>query len=254
MLPGELKPVLTALILPPAAPLLLALLGVLLATKRRTAGLLVAVAGLVLAWLLSTNGMAVLLAPRLMPRIATVQPQDLQDVQAIVVLGGGVIPEAPEYGAAQPGPHTLLRLRYGAWLAKRTGKPLAFAGGIGWAAAGTPTEAEGTVAKRVLRDEYGLTLRWMDDRSRDTAENAAHMAELLRRDRIRRIALVTDATHMARAAAAFSAVGLEVVPAPTNFPVAADRPILEWMPSSHGAEACRQLLREGLARLVARAG
>ena len=200
MLPGELKPVLAALVLPPAGPLLLVLLGLLLAMWRRAPGLLLAFAGLVLAWALSTNGAALALARHLLPEVVAVQPQQLQPVQAIVVLGGGVLPSAEEYGAAQPGPHTLARLRYGAWLARRTGKPLAFAGGVGWAATGTPTEAEGTVARRVLLEEYGLTPKWLDDRSRDTAENAARMAELLRRDRIRQIALVTDATHMERAA------------------------------------------------------
>ena len=248
MLPGELKPVLAALVLPPAAPLLLLLLGLLLATRKRAAGLLLAFTGLVLAWALSTNVMALALAQRLLPEVHAVQPQQLASVQAIVILGGGVLPSASEYGAAQPGPHTLARLRYGAWLARRTGKPLGFAGGIGWAAAGTATETEGTVARRVLQEEYGLTLRWMDDQSRDTAENAARMAELLRRDRIRQIALVTDATHMQRATAAFRQAGLQVLPAPTNFPSQIERPLLQWLPSIHGADTCRQLLREWLAR------
>ena len=248
MLPGELKPVLAALVLPPAGPLLLLLLGLLLALWKRGAGLLLAFVGLVLAWALSTNVMALALAQRLLPAVQAVQPQQLAPVQAIIILGGGVLPSASEYGAAQPGPHTLARLRYGAWLARRTGKPLGFAGGIGWAAAGTATEAEGTVARRVLQEEYGLTLRWMDDRSRDTAENAARMGELLRRDRIRQIALVTDATHMQRAAAAFRQAGLQVLPAPTNFPTPLERPLLQWFPSIHGADTCRQLLREWLAR------
>jgi uncharacterized SAM-binding protein YcdF (DUF218 family) len=193
-----------------------------------------------------------LLARHLQPPLEAVQPRQLQEVQAIVVLGGGVLPQAPEYGVAQPGPHTLQRLRYGAWLARHTGKPLAFAGGIGWAAVGTPTEAEGTVARRVLQEDYGLALRWVDDRSRDTAENAARMAELLRRDGVRRIALVSDASHIPRAAAAFRAAGFEVIPAPTDFPLRLERPLLEWLPSAHGLTSSRELLREWLGRAVAR--
>jgi len=42
-----------------------------------------------------------------------------------------------------------------------------------------------------------------------------------------------------------------VLPAPTGFPAVAERPLLEWIPSIHGAETCRQLLREWLARRVA---
>jgi uncharacterized SAM-binding protein YcdF (DUF218 family) len=252
VIPGELKPVLTALLLPPAAPLLLALLGVLVAMFRRRLGLFVVTLGIAAGFLLSTNGMALVLARHLMPPLDAASPQQVQQVQAIVVLGGGVRPEASEYGVAQPGPHTLQRLRYGAWLARRTGRPLAFAGGIGWGAAGTHTEAEGTVARRLLQEEYGLALRWLDDQSRDTAENALRMAALLKRDNIRRIALVTDATHMDRASRAFRAAGLEVLPAPTDFPIRSGQPVLEWLPSVHGSSSCQQILREWLARQVAR--
>jgi uncharacterized SAM-binding protein YcdF (DUF218 family) len=250
MIPGEWKPIIGALLLPPAGPLLLVLLGLLLATWRKATGLLLAFVGLVLAWALSTNGVALALAHNLLRAEAIAQPRQLERVQAIVVLGGGVLPSAPEYGVAQPGPHTLARLRYGAWLARRTGKPLAFAGGVGWGAAGTETESEGSVARRVLREDYGMSPRWLDDRSHDTAENAARMAPLLRADRIRQIALVTDAIHMERAAAAFRAEGFEVLPAPTNFPAPMERPLLEWLPSIHGADTCRQLLREWLRRSV----
>lgn len=252
MQPGELKPVLAALVLPPAGPLLLALIGLLLAPRRRRLGLALAAAAIVVSLALSTDGMALVLARHLMPEVAAARPQELQQAQAIVVLGGGVLPRAPEYGTAQPSPHTLARIRYGAWLAHRTGKPIAFAGGIGWGAAGTATEAEGTVARRVLQDEYGLTARWVDDQSRDTAENAARMAQLLRPANIRRIALVTDATHMPRAAAAFRRQGFEVLPAPTGLPEPQGRALLEWLPSSTGIEVCRELVREWLARLVAR--
>lgn len=251
MLPGEWKPILSALVLPPAGPLLLAFLGVLIALRRRGFGLAVATLGLVLAFALGTNGVALQLARHLMPGVAPVKAQDLANVQALVVLGGGVLPEAPEYGAAQPSADSLQRIRYAAWLARQTGKPLAFSGGQGWGAAGKQAETESAVARRVLQQEYGLALRWAEERSRDTAENAARMAEVLRPERIVRIGLVTDATHMPRAAAAFRAAGFEVVPAPTDFPVVHSRPVLEWLPSAHGAATNRSLVREWLGRLVA---
>lgn len=253
MIPGELKPILTALVLPPAGPLLLLLLALLVATRRKAFGLLLGFVALVLAWALSTTGVAFALARVLMPDIVAVQPQQLRPVQAIVVLGGGVVPQAPEYGTAQPGPHTLHRLRYGAWLARQTGKPLAFAGGVGWAAAGVHDVTEGGVARRVLQEEYGVQPRWLDDRSRDTVENAARMAELMPKD-TRHIALVTDASHMERATAAFRAAGFQVLPAPTHFPVASEREVLQWLPSGAGVEWNRQLVREWLARQAMRAG
>lgn len=251
MSPGELKPILTALALPPAGPLLLALLGLLWALRRRAAGLSLAALGIVASLLLSSNAVAVHLARSILPQVRAVQPGDLRDVEAIVVLGGGVLPQASEYGAAQPGLHALGRMRYGAWLARQTGKPLAFAGGVGWGAVGLGQEPEGSVARRVLKDDYGVALRWMDDRSLDTQQNALRMAELMRPDGIRRVAVVTDAWHMPRAVHYFRLAGFEVVPAPTNFPGPAERELLEWLPSSHGLATSRQVLREWLALRVA---
>src|SRR5690606_28962185 len=173
----------------------------------------------------------------------------VRQVQAIVVLGGGVQARAPEYGEAQPGPHTLQRLRYGAWLARQTRRPLGFAGGVGWAA-NANTAAEGVVARRVLA-EWGVAPAWVDERSRDTAENAANMAQLLVPAGVQQVALVTDATHMQRAAAACRAAGFQVLPAPTDFPLAHGRPLLEWLPSGHGIDTNRALLREWLGRIVA---
>lgn len=254
MIPGELKPVLAALVLPPAAPLLLLLLALLVAMRRKASGLLLASVALVLAWATSTMGVALALSRVLLADTVAVQPQALAPVQAIVVLGGGVLPHAPEYGIAQPAPPTLQRLRYGVWLARQTGKPLAFAGGVGWAAAGVHEATEGGVARRVLQEDYGLQPRWVDDSSRDTNENAARMAQLLPPAGVRHIALVTDATHMERAAAAFRAAGFQVVPAPTHFPAAGERAILQWLPSATGVEWNRQLVREWLARQAGRAG
>jgi uncharacterized SAM-binding protein YcdF (DUF218 family) len=250
--PGEIKPIIAALVVPPGGPLLLALLGLLLARRYRGFGLGLATLAVLAGLVLSTNGMAVLLARYLMPSVQAVQPQDLGDVQAIVILGGGVLPQGPEYQAAQPAPHTVARLRYGVWLARKTGKPLAFAGGVGWSASGTGAATEGEVARRVLREEYGLVPRWVDDQSRDTIENAQRIALLLHRDEVRHIALVTDATHMQRAVAAFRRAGFDVLPAPTNFPVALERPVLEWLPSGPGAATNRQLIREWIARKLAR--
>ena len=252
MSPGELKPILTALALPPAGPLLLALLGLLLMGRRWLAGAIVSLVGIGALWFLSCNAVGIGLAHSLLPPVspANVQGAAMANVQAIVVLGGGVIGQGPEYGGPRPNTPTLERLRYGAMLARKTGKPLAFAGGVGWAAAGTSVVAEADVARTVLRDDYKLELRWSDDNSRDTAENARRMADAMRGDRIQRIALVTHATHMPRARAAFEKAGFQVTPAPTGFPAPRERELLEWMPSVHGLDLSRSVLREWLAMQV----
>jgi len=251
MLPGVLKPIVSALALPPASLLLLVLLGlVLVALRRRLAGLVLAGVGTATLWLLSCHWVATGLAAALLPQVPAVSPERLAGVQAIVVLGGGVLRDAPEYGTPQPNSYSAARLRYAAWLARRTGKPLAFAGGIGWASVGGGIPPEDGAARWMLVQDYGLVPRWVDAGSRDTHENALRMREILGRDGIQRIALVTHSWHMPRAADEFEQAGFQVVPAPTGLPSPQVRPLLEWMPSTEGLTLSRLVIREAVARLV----
>lgn len=251
---GELKPILSAAVLPPVGPLLVIAVGLLIGWTRRRTGLLLALAGLLALWFLSCNAVAVALSRSILPPVTPVQLGQLkaQSVQAVVVLGGGVNPHAPEYGRAQPAHQTASRLTYGIWLAKQAQLPIAFAGGVGWAATGTGTTSEGEVARHVALDKFGVTLRWVDDQSRDTVENARLLAKLMQRDGVRRIALVTDAWHMPRSVRAFERAGFTVVPAPTGFSGPLSRPLLEWMPSVGGLALTHAVLREWLALQVAK--
>ena len=250
MLPEELKPILSALVLPPAGPLLLALLGLLLVSGHRLrSGGTLAFLGVGSLWFLSCHAVAVLMAQVLLPQVAPARADQLAQAEAIVVLGGGVLAQAPEYGAAQPNSYTLGRLRYGAALARRTGKPLAFSGGVGWASSNSGIPPEAQVARLAVQD-LGVTLRWAESSSRDTAENAQEMRHVLKG--VQRVALVTDTWHMPRAALQFERAGFTVIPAPTGFPAAQTRPLLGWLPSTEGLTLSRQVLREVLALAIAR--
>ena len=247
MLPGELKPILTALVLPPAAPQLLALLGALLAWRRLRAGIALVLVAVAAGWLLSCSAVAVALAERLLPQVAPISEPDLRSAQAIVVLGGGMLDRAPEYATAQPNASTLRRLRYGARLARQSGKPLAFTGGVGWASAGSSMAPEAQAATEVLAD-FGVQARWIEGRSRDTRENAAEMHRMLSAAGVRRIALVTEAWHMPRAAREFRQAGFDVLPAPTGFAAGQTNAVLSWIPSADGLTTSRHVVREALAR------
>jgi uncharacterized SAM-binding protein YcdF (DUF218 family) len=253
---AELKPLLAALVLPPAGPLLLAAFGLL--ALRRPAGRALALASGALLWLLSCNAVAVALSHTLLPQFAPLAARALaaSPVQAIVVLGGGIEAEAPEYGEAQPSAATAARVRYGVWLARQSQRPLAFAGGVGWSQAGTAAPAEGAVVRRALEQDGGpgggVALRWVDERSRDTAGNAAQMKALLQRDGVERIALVTHAWHMPRALRDFERAGFQVTPAPMGYITPQERPLLEWLPSAQGLRSSRLVLREWLGAWATR--
>ena len=255
---GEFKPLLTALVLPPAAPLLLALLGLLLIWRKKALGGVLCLVSLGGLWLLGCNAVAVWLALHILPQVPALPPAtagaalQARQVQAVVVLGGGVQAFAPEYGEAQPTADTAIRLRYGVWLARQSKLPLAFAGGVGWANSGTAAPSEAAIARASVAQDYGLALRWVDDQSRDTAENAANLHALLARDGVQRIALVTQAWHMPRAQQAFERAGFNVTPAPTGFTLVQQRSLLEWLPTAHGLQASREVLREWLGLLVAK--
>jgi uncharacterized SAM-binding protein YcdF (DUF218 family) len=253
------KPIFAALLLPPVPLLLLVLLGARLILARRGLGWTVVLLAVALLWLSACAGTEALLRDRLLKppgalapaRIAELKTAPRKDV-AIVVLGGGVIPFAREYDAPTLAPLSVERLRYGAWLSRETGLPMAFSGGIGWAGEEDgPTEA--AVAARIAKNEFGRPLAWLEDRSRDTRQNAALTTALLRQAGIRHIVLVTHGFHMPRALRAFRAAageGMTVEPAPTVVPRGDSRPWwVLWLPSGPAAANVRYLLHEmaGLA-------
>ena len=254
---GELKPLLARLALPPLSLLLLAFLGLLLVAKRKRTSMTLLTLSLALLWLLSCHGTAVWLARTVLPQFPPTSAAQFKtaQVQAIVVLGGGLLPIAPEYGQPQPSMYTAARLRYGVLLSRQSGLPLAFTGGLGWGTGASDSGAhkisEASVAAHVARTEYGVALRWLEDQSRDTSENAQYMARLLRQDNVQRIALVTDASHMPRAVILFKRAGLDVTPAPTGYVLPAQSDLLEWLPSAFGLMESQQVLREWLALSLA---
>lgn len=260
MLPGDWKPVLSALIQPPAS--LLLVIGLALLLQRRHRAWAATVIGLccALLWLASCTVTAHWLQERWLrppPALGSRQLSELhagpvQVPTAIVVLGSGLHKRAPEYGDRPTlTQHGMVRLRYGVWLARQTGLPLAYSGGRGWAQDAGPSEAE--TAARITRDESGLTMKWLEVDSRDTRENASGMVAVLRAAGIRRIVLVTHASHMPRALRAFSeAAGseLECLPAPVAYATRDDRELLDWLPSSQGFQQVHALLHELIGLLA----
>ncbi|MGQ0612972.1 MAG: YdcF family protein [Planctomycetaceae bacterium] len=134
-------------------------------------------------------------------------------VGAIVILSGDIKAHAPEYGGPTLGPLTLERVRYGVKLAKESGRPVLVTGGV--VQEGTPPVA--LLMKEAMEREWGVAVRWVETRSRDTTENARFSAEILRAEGITTVLLVTHGWHLPRARSAFEAAGLRVVAAPTGF-------------------------------------
>ncbi|WP_054285034.1 YdcF family protein [Gulbenkiania mobilis] len=232
-----MRQLLGAFFLPPVSILLLALAGAWLARRvPRVGRSLLGLSG-VLFYLLTLPQSAIWLNGFL----ETEPPASLGAVratQAIVVLGGGIRP-APETGGMVLSADSGSRVRYGAWLARRTGLPLLVTGG-----APKGGLAEGQVMAQVLAEDYGLVPRWVEAASDNTEANARNSARLLRAAGISHITLVTQAWHMRRALPYFRAQGLTVVPAPTGFTRYAETGVYRWLPTGRAMQETHQALRE----------
>ena len=244
--PFWLRSMLKALVLPPTGPLLLALLGLILYRRLPRTGRAFAFAGVLLLLLLSMPVVAVVL----MRWVDSSPPFDVTEArtaQAIVILGGGIRRNAVEYGGDTLGRLTLERVRYGARVARATGLPVLVSGGAPWGG-----DSEAKVMQQALQSEFGVPVRWAEDRSRNTHENAALSAEILRAAGVHRVVLVAHGFDMPRATAEFADQGIETIKAPTGVPTPEFDAPLMFMPSVAGLEGSYYASYEILANQVRR--
>lgn len=126
---------------------------------------------------------------------------------AIVVLGGGWVVDAeddPDYVSAIA---ATTRLGFGRLLYEAGRAPvILLSGGDG--------EATRMADNLALSDVPRASVL-IENKSRNTHENALYSTPILHRLGARRILLVTSSRHMGRAAASFRKQGFEVVPAPS---------------------------------------
>lgn len=202
---------------------------------------------LLLLWLLSLPISAQLLMGGL-ERYPAITPAKASKAQAIVVLGSSRYLKAPEYGGRDSvSRRALFRLRYAAWLARRTGLPVIPSGGV--SVIGGRSEAQ--ISAEVLKDDFGVRVEQIEPRSRTTWENARYTAQLLQRLDLHQIILVTDAGHMTRAMYAFERNGVHPLPAPTGF-VSVPRlkhRLDDFLPSAHALWLSHYALHEYLGLL-----
>ena len=230
---------LSAFLLPPLNLLLLALAGLLAARSRPRLGRTLLIAALALLWLCATPYCAEG-ALRLLESSTRAVDTQAQPADAIVVLGGGSYFRAPEYGVDTVGEATLARLRYAAKLQRETAKPLLVTGGkpLG------NNLSEAQQMRAVLEQEFRVPVRWTEDASDNTLENARYSYQLLQKANIKRIYLVTHAWHMPRSAMAFRAAGFDVVPAPTAFTTRYQTDLLSFIPRAESLRDSRIFMHE----------
>jgi uncharacterized SAM-binding protein YcdF (DUF218 family) len=176
------------------------------------------------------------------------QAQANNQIQAIIVLGGGRrlgAKEFAEYSNQDLSKEALERVRMAAKLARQTGLPILTSGGRPDATdANDQSEAE--VMSRVLKNEYALDVKWLESKSHTTQENARYSFEILKKEQVHGVYLVTHFWHMPRAQRIFEQQGFQVTPIPHGFWDIKRYTPLDFYPGSSALASSRQVWHEAL--------
>lgn len=210
---------------------------------RRTGRALLALA---LAWSLlwSIPAVSEWLRGTLEARYPRVAEQELPAADAIVVLGGATRYRWLQRERVDPWELSSSRLAAGAraWLLERAPVVILTGG------RGPPGKSEAARMKYAI-ERLGVPASAivLEERSRNTEDNAANTARILRDLGGKRILLVTSSLHMPRSALLFERQGIDVVAVPV--PEGAHRTTwpARWIPSPRALWRSGRALKEHLA-------
>ena len=213
-----LTKLISTMLLPPGILILLAVSGLIVVLYKKVLGIKILGVTIVLWYVLSIPVTADSLMGILQTHPALTQTEldtlaQQNKVDAIVVLGGGRYKNAPEYGSDTISNFTMERIRYGAHLYRVIKRPVVVSGGKF-----SQTElSEAQLMKETLEVDFKVPVSFTEDESKTTYENAKYTAEILRRNNLNSVLLVTHAYHMPRAVTAFESFNIRTVAAPTIF-------------------------------------
>lgn len=203
----ELVKLITAMIMPPFNIVLLWLLALILFYfNYKYVASFLAILGVLMLYVLSIPYTSQKLSDSLTEE-APFTLNDYKTAQAIVVLGGGLRDSQELFGKLAITAIPLERMRYAAYLHKETGLPVMVTG----------SSPNGTSEARVMAKElqmfFNTETKWLEEKAKTTKENAIFSREILEKESINKIILVTNQWHMKRAEMLFKQQGFEVMPA-----------------------------------------
>lgn len=195
--------------------------------------------GIAMLYLFSIPFMATLLNNSLMDEYK-LNLQDYQQAQAIVVLGGGLRDSTELYGNITVTNNELERMRYAAFLYKETGLPILATGR-------SPNgNSEAKAIAKEFQQFFDVPTRWEENEAKTTKENAFYTKQMLEKEGIHKIILVTQNWHMKRAKMLFEQQGFEVLPAGVGYGKTPWEYIsfMYFVPQSGSMDNMMQLLKE----------
>ncbi len=237
------------LISPLGTTLVLGIAGLLLAQLRRQQAAVIC-AALALLWITFWSLPVVSHTVQRLVETPALSIEELPQAQAIVILGGGIRPA--EWPKGLPDLNEAAdRVWHGARLyhAGKAPKVILSGGSDPASCATSEAQAMGEFLHDLGVPDGAIQL---EERSRNTRQNADFTGELLRQQGINTILLVTSALHTARALALFTAQGLVVIPAATDSGGRQRFDASDWLPDARALERSGLVIKEVIGRLSGR--
>jgi len=212
------------------------LAGLCLVMRRRVWAAGLASVAFVGLWVASTPVVAQRLVGALEARYPALTVQATPRADAILILGGALVPpKPPQRPTFLLGPAASRVWHAAALFRARKAKWMVISGGNQPGYEGQQAEAD-VIAEMLVELGVPESAIRRETSSRNTRENAEHARVVLDRLGVRQVLLVTSAQHMPRAVKTFAKVwggsGIEVIPASTDVQVAEDTQTWKvWLPS-----------------------
>jgi uncharacterized SAM-binding protein YcdF (DUF218 family) len=170
-------------------------------------------------------------------------PSDIRG-DVIILLGGGSFGEALDFsGIGAPSEETVGRIVTAVRLQKKINVAVIVSGGAGFKG----RKAESPILKRFLID-LGVPADKIiiEDKSRDTIENAKYTKEICEKYNFKKPILVTSAYHMKRSIMSFEKVGMKVIPFPAYFKTWKNKKYIweDYLPDASDFKRASMALRE----------
>lgn len=242
-----------ALISPLGTALVLGIISIAVALLARSArtvrrALGVGLLGLVWLWLWSLPVASTWIQQQVEANFPPAAIEALPSAEAIVVLGGAL--KAPQHNSAFPDMGSAAdRVWHSARLYRAGKAPLIVLSGGADQEVSAMSEA---AAMRILLRDLGIpdAAMTLEEKSRNTKQNARLTGELLRQKKVRRVLLVTSALHMRRAKILFEAESLVVIPAATDHETEAVGGTQRWLPDTGALDGSARAMKEMVGWLL----
>ncbi|MYN13850.1 YdcF family protein [Pusillimonas sp. TS35] len=246
----SLSSFLTNLVIPVNLCIALMLLGaVAYIARQRKTGFALAAAGLSWALFWSLPASSLWAGGRLEQMYPPASASQMPSAEAIVVLGGSTANSRENWFQTTIGEATASRVDTAGQLYDAGRAPLLVLSGA--ALDGNVSEAR-MMANRLRQRGVPEQALLLETRSYTTRENGVYTAELLQKQHIGHVLLVTSALHMPRAMAVFRKLGVDATAAssPAQIVVPDDPDFAFWLPSMRALSASRSIVKEYVALLV----